>query len=137
MPDVRRTVRTVARESAVRSREDVLGVATALWPAQVHERCLAAVELLVAHAGVLVGADLDMLEALLRAAGTWALVDPLAEKVVGDVVERDPVAADVLDRWAGDPDLWLRRSALLALLGPLKAGRGDLDRFSGYADAQR
>ncbi|WP_130291227.1 DNA alkylation repair protein [Pseudonocardia sediminis] len=40
----------------------------------------------------------------------------------------------MLDRWARDPDLWLRRSALLALLGPLKEGGGDFARFSRYAD---
>jgi 3-methyladenine DNA glycosylase AlkD len=134
VPDVRRTVRTVARD--VRDRRDVLTLATALWSdGAVHERCLAAVELLVARAGVLVAADLDVIERLLRDAGTWALVDPLAEKAAGDVVDRDPAAADVLDRWARDPDFWLRRSALLALLGPLKAGGGDWERFRRYADS--
>jgi 3-methyladenine DNA glycosylase AlkD len=131
VPDVRRTVRACG----VTTREDVLALADALWDdGAVHERCLAAVELLVAHAGVLRPADLDAVETLLRAAGTWALVDPLAEKVAGDVVARHPDAAAVLDRWAGDPDFWLRRSALLALMPPLKAGGGDWARFRRYAD---
>lgn len=132
VPDVRRTV----RRYAPRERDDVLAVAAELWAdGAVHERCLAAVELLVARAGVLVAADLAALEAMLRAAGTWALVDPLAEKAAGDVVARDPAAAAVLDRWAVDPDFWLRRSALLALLGPLRSGGGDWDRFRRYADS--
>lgn len=132
VPDVRRTVRACG----VASREDVLALADALWDdGAVHERCLAAIELLVAHAGVLLPADLDAVETLLRAAGTWALVDPLAEKVAGDVVARYPDAAPVLDRWAADPDFWLRRSALLALMPPLKAGGGDWERFARYADA--
>ncbi|HEY5013186.1 MAG TPA: DNA alkylation repair protein [Acidimicrobiia bacterium] len=41
----------------------------------------------------------------------------------------------MLDRWAVDDDFWIRRSALLALLGPLRGGTGDFDRFSRYADA--
>ena len=41
----------------------------------------------------------------------------------------------MLDRWATDADFWIRRSALLALLGPLRRGEGDFDRFSRYADA--
>jgi len=41
----------------------------------------------------------------------------------------------VLDRWATDADFWIRRSALLALLGGLRRGEGDFDRFSRYADA--
>jgi 3-methyladenine DNA glycosylase AlkD len=40
----------------------------------------------------------------------------------------------VLDRWAGDPDFWIRRSALLALLVPLRRGGGDFPRFSRYAE---
>lgn len=41
---------------------------------------------------------------------------------------------DRLDAWATDEDLWLRRSALLALLDPLRTG-GDLARFERYATA--
>ena len=41
----------------------------------------------------------------------------------------------VLDRWASDDDFWIRRSALLALLIPLRTGGGDFDRFGRYADA--
>ncbi len=147
VPDVRRVVRSVVREYDVRSREDVRALARALWSpdsvrsrgpgwsGEVHERCLAAVEVLVAHERVLVAADLGLVETLLRDAGTWALVDPLAEAVAGGVVARDPDSDGVLDRWAADPDFWLRRSALLALLRPLKAGGGDWDRFARYADA--
>ncbi|TCK21683.1 DNA alkylation repair protein [Pseudonocardia endophytica] len=136
VPDVRRTVRLVAGEQGVAAREDVLAVATALWATgEVHERCLAAVELLVVRAGVLVADDLDAIERWLRAAGTWALVDPLAEKAAGDVVVRDPAAGPTLDRWAADPHFWIRRSALLALLGPLRDGVGDWERFRRYADS--
>jgi 3-methyladenine DNA glycosylase AlkD len=41
----------------------------------------------------------------------------------------------VLDRWAADGDLWVRRSALLGLLLPLRRGEGDFERLSRYADA--
>jgi 3-methyladenine DNA glycosylase AlkD len=41
----------------------------------------------------------------------------------------------VLDRWAADEDFWINRSALLALLIPLRSGGGDFERFGRYADA--
>jgi 3-methyladenine DNA glycosylase AlkD len=66
---------------------------------------------------------------------TWALVDGLASSVVGPLVERQPELAATLDRWAADEDIWVRRSALLALLLPLRRGEGDFERFSRYADA--
>jgi 3-methyladenine DNA glycosylase AlkD len=54
---------------------------------------------------------------------------------VGPLVEGHPELTSTLDRWAGDDDFWIRRSALLAHLLPLRQGRGDFDRFAGYADA--
>jgi 3-methyladenine DNA glycosylase AlkD len=80
-------------------------------------------------------ADIELLEVLLRTSRTWALVDGLAINVAGDIVGRCPEAGDALDRWACDDDFWLRRSAILALLRPLRAGGGDFDRFARYADA--
>jgi 3-methyladenine DNA glycosylase AlkD len=70
-----------------------------------------------------------------RESRTWALVDGLSVSVMGALVERHPELAPVLDRWAVDDDFWLRRAALLALLVPLRQGRGDFDRFGRYADA--
>ncbi|MFV0126178.1 DNA alkylation repair protein [Streptomyces sp. HMX112] len=48
---------------------------------------------------------------------------------------RDPAAGAVLERWITDPDFWLRRSALLALLPAIRAGRPDSARLIRYADA--
>jgi hypothetical protein len=42
-------------------------------------------------------------------------------------------AHPILDRWALDSNFWLRRSAMLALLGPLRAGGGEFERFAGHA----
>jgi 3-methyladenine DNA glycosylase AlkD len=50
-------------------------------------------------------------------------------------VERDERFGAVLDRWAAAEDFWMRRSALLALLKPLRRGDGDFERFCRYADA--
>ncbi len=96
---------------------------------------MVAVELLDSYSDRLLAKDMMLLERLLREARTWAIVDGLAASVVGPLVERDPEAAAVLDRWALDEDFWVRRSALLALLLPLRRGGGDFIRFCRYADA--
>jgi 3-methyladenine DNA glycosylase AlkD len=59
----------------------------------------------------------------------------LAASVVGALVQRHPELGSTLDRWAADDDFWIRRSALLALLLPLRRGEGDFERFARYADA--
>ena len=131
-------VRAVAREAAKRrpplEREELLALVEALWAGTVYERRRVAVELLELCGDRLQPADAGLVERLLRESETWALVDELAAMVVGPLVERDSELDAVLDRWAGDPDFWIRRSALLALLVPLRQGGGDFPRFSRYAE---
>ena len=105
-----------------------------LWTSPLYE-CRQAAVILLERTGPLLGpADMPLLEGMLRTSGTWALVDGLAVNVAGGLVERFGDLGDALDRWAADGDFWLRRSALLALLRPLRSGGGDFGRFSRYAD---
>jgi 3-methyladenine DNA glycosylase AlkD len=136
VPAIRAVARRVRAEHPGLGHDDLVAVVRALWERPVHELRFAGVELLDAHHTLLTAADAPFVEGLLRRARTWALVDGLASSVVGKVVSREPAAmGPVLDRWAVDEDFWLRRSALLALLVPLRAGGGDFERFGRYADA--
>ncbi|SDC02165.1 3-methyladenine DNA glycosylase AlkD [Raineyella antarctica] len=134
MPVIRSTVREVVGRDGL-AHDELVALVEALWEVPVHERRAAAVEALVAYRGVLGAGDIDLLERLLRASRTWALVDALAASVVGPLVEREPSLGATLDRWAADEDFWIRRSALLSLLLALRRGDGDFDRFARYADA--
>ncbi|HET9441839.1 MAG TPA: DNA alkylation repair protein [Acidimicrobiales bacterium] len=135
VPGIRAVATAVRKDNPELSRPEVLGAADALWRRPVHERRMAAVELLDLYADRLGPADLGFLERLVRESGTWALVDGLAASVVGELVGRHPELGRDLDRWAADPDFWVRRAALLALLVPLRGGGGDFERFARYADA--
>ncbi len=117
------------------NRRQALAAARALWALPVHERRSAAVDLLDRHTALLRPADLAVVERFIRQSRTWALVDWLAVPVAGTLVERLPELESELDRWAADPDFWVRRSALLALLPALRRGEGDFARFGRYADA--
>lgn len=134
VPATRAAVKHVRRAHPDLEHDDVVMLATVLWADAVHERRLATVEVLHAFVDLLGPTDADLLERLLREARTWALLDGLAVPVVGTLAERHPEYGEVLDRWAGDPDFWLRRAALLSLLKPLRRGSGDVERFFRYAD---
>jgi len=134
-PAVRAVARAVARGRPALTRDELVALVEALWAGTVYERRRVAAELLEMGGDRLQPADIVLVERLLREAHTWALVDELAAVVVGGLVEHHPELGAVLDRWAVDGDLWIRRSALLALLGPLRRGDGDFARFSRYADA--
>jgi 3-methyladenine DNA glycosylase AlkD len=48
----------------------------------------------------------------------WDLVDTIASHHVGEILDRHPgEVTPVLERWAVDEDLWLRRTAVLSQLG--------------------
>ena len=134
VPAIRTVAVAVSRELHP-DRTDLLGLVAELWTRGVHECRMAAVELLSVASSTLSADDMALLEQLLRESRTWALVDGLATSVVAPLVEREPAAAAVLDRWAADPDFWIQRAAMLALLPALRRGEGDFDRFAGYADA--
>ena len=138
VPATRRCARDWLRGHPELDHDAVVAVAATLWdeprPA-IHERRLAAVELLAARRAVLSVADLPSLERLLREARTWALVDPLAVSVVGELVRRDPEGADpVVRRWATDEDPWLRRASLLVHLPGIRADTPDRERLFALAD---
>ncbi|MFJ3922288.1 DNA alkylation repair protein [Streptomyces sp. NPDC090022] len=141
VPDMRRSVTRTRRALGARPAPYVLALARELWSAPepagppVYEYRWAAVELLVQYARTLDATHLPDVEAVLRECRTWALVDPLAVHCAGVIALRDPAAGTVLDRWATDTDVWLRRAALLALLPGIRTGRPDPGRLTRYADA--
>jgi len=114
--------------------DQLVELVTVLWAEPIHERRMAAVMLLDLHLKLLSAADLPLVERLIRESRTWAYVDALAGDVVGGILSADPGVAATLDRWAADPDFWIRRSSLLAELRPLRAG-ADLGPFLRRADA--
>ena len=62
-------------------------------------------------------------------------MDPLSIYLAGGLVERFPELTSMLDRWSIDDDFWVRRSAMLALLIPLRQREGDFDRLAGTPTA--
>jgi 3-methyladenine DNA glycosylase AlkD len=136
VPAVRATVRHWCRAARPLDRDQLTAVAGRLWSRPVFECKLAASLLLVSGIGALHAGDLPLIEEMLRTSRTWALVDHLAEHAAGPLVLAYPALLGDLDRWAADPDFWLRRAAMLALLRPLRQGAGDFERFARYADPQ-
>jgi len=132
--EIRRVIQAFLRGSKPLTRDRLVALVEALWAEPMHERRMAAVALLELQPKLLGPADLPLLERLLRESRTWALVDGLAGDVVGGIlVASREAVTPVLDRWAADPDFWIRRSSLLAELQSLRKG-ADLGPFLRRAD---
>jgi 3-methyladenine DNA glycosylase AlkD len=127
-------VKAILKEAPELAHDELVALVEALWAKPVFERRLAAGMLMEARVDLLTPDDLGLLRRLIGESLTWALVDVLAGDVAGGVLLAHPETATCLDAWAVDPDFWVRRSALLAQLEPLKAG-APFECFAGYADA--
>lgn len=135
MPIIRRAVRDALASGGDLTRGELLTLVRRLWASDVHEHRMASVTLLEEAGELLESKDLAVIEKMIRSSFTWAYVDGLAATVAGSLVERYPELAAELDGWAADSSFWVRRGAMLALLGPLRRGAGDWKRFTRYADA--
>jgi 3-methyladenine DNA glycosylase AlkD len=131
---IRKVMKAFAEQHRDLPRDDVAALIEALWAKPVFERRMMAAMLLEEYVAVLEHSDLELIERLIRESKTWALVDVLSGDVVGEIILRNPKVAARLDAWAKDDDFWVRRSALLAQLLPLKHG-ASFRRFASYADA--
>ena len=134
VPQVRNIAREFKSANKALSREDLIALVEALWARPTHELHVLALDLLWMYRKLLKPGDIVLIERILRTSYTWAYVDTLAGHLVGELVLKHPELHRTLDRWATDTDFWLRRSALLALDRPMRAGQGDWPRFTRYAD---
>ena len=130
VPVTRRLLEAWRAEHPRFDRLTLRGVVDEAWSRGVHELRVAAVELLAHDAAVLEAEDLSWLQQLLREARTWALVDPLAIHVVGGLCRAYPVVGSRVEGWVTDDDLWLRRTALLVHLLPMR--RGDAEALAPF-----
>jgi 3-methyladenine DNA glycosylase AlkD len=134
-PTMRRMTRAWLQARPPLDRATLVALVRHLWAQELHELRAFAIEVLFAEERLLEAEDIATLEWALRRSGTWAYIDALSVRVVGPLVVRHPELARQLDAWSSDDDFWIRRSAMLGLLLPLRQGAGDWKRFSRYADS--
>ncbi len=133
LPAIRAAVHEYCRAHPDLTRAELHGIAEALYRADVHELRAAAIGVLECRRETLVGRDLPWLIELVRRSSSWAYVDWLAPKVIGDVIARDPRWRRYMEKWAKDESFWVRRAALLAEHDALRAGRGDFALWARLA----
>jgi 3-methyladenine DNA glycosylase AlkD len=133
VPGIRAAVTGTARSGPDPGRAGALAWARTLWGEPVHERRIAAIEVLRRYRRSLEPADLALVEAWIRESHGWAYVDSLAGDIAGPIALRHQDAWPLIDAWAADADFWVRRSALLTLLPGIRKGQPDRERFERYA----
>jgi 3-methyladenine DNA glycosylase AlkD len=135
LPDIRATAAALLKRHPDLSHDRLLQLVRALYATRYFDLHSAAVALLERRRSQLQPGDLPLLVDLVRRSANWAHVDWLATKVVGAVVAKLPPSTRRahIRRWAGDQDMWVRRTALLAEHDVLRAGGGDFALFAAIA----
>ena len=128
-------IRAAAKDTfaGAEDHDALIALVEELWRKPIFERRMAAALGLEVKRKELDPADLPLIERLLRESKTWALVDWIAVKALGSLVQTHPKTLKTMDRWATDEDFWIRRSALLSQREPLING-ASFDAFTRYAD---
>jgi 3-methyladenine DNA glycosylase AlkD len=131
---IRAAVREYCAQHPDLTRTELRAVSGTLYATDVHELRASAIGVLERQSKTLVDRDLPWLITLVRKSRSWAYVDWIAPKVIGDVIARDPRSRQRLAVWARDKDFWVRRAALLAEHDALRAGGGDFGLWSRLAE---
>ncbi len=132
-PAIRREGKALAARVKDEDDRALRPLVEALWKTPVAELRSVAVAVLEAREPALGARDLPMLERFLRESRTWAYVDWICLKVLAPMLLREPKLRRRLARWARDDDFWMRRSALLTLLPPVKHGAVPFSAFAALA----
>ena len=108
---------------------------TSLWNLPHREEKYLALELACLQEKYVSHHNLDLYEKLVREGAWWDFVDQIAAHLVGEALAKEPDKIyPVMDKWVDDPDMWIRRTAILCQL-TLKE-RTDQKRLFAYCLAR-
>jgi len=108
-------IRDIAPDIHLSSHNDYLALIETLWALPHREEKYIAIRLAGRFKPFITPDALPLYERLIRQGAWWDFTDEIATQLVGTVLKTSPDQTwPTLDRWLLDPDLWIRRAALLS-----------------------
>lgn len=121
VPSLRKLAKAWLRDHKDASIEEVIKLSQALWAGEYHEQRMLAIFLLVYRVKELNFVHLPVVEHMVQTAVGWAQLDMIAAWLCGQIFKESPRRMTaVLKKWIKDGNFWVRRAALLTLLGPVR-----------------
>lgn len=128
-------LRELIREHAPADREEYERLVLALWALPHREEKYLALGVAVGHQEFVTPASLPLYRRLIVQGAWWDFVDEVATHLIRPLATGYPADVwPVVDRWIDDPDMWLRRTAIICQVGA--KGQTDPDRLFGYCAAR-
>ncbi len=114
-PELVKIQREMRRRFPVTSRSEYRRAVEALWAAPHREEKYCAIGLAIDHPRYVTPVSVPLYRRMIVEGGWWDLVDDIAIRLVGKVLlDHRETMRPKLDRWIDDPNLWIRRSAIIS-----------------------
>ncbi|TXD37278.1 DNA alkylation repair protein [Lujinxingia vulgaris] len=108
-------VKAIAPNIHLATHDDYVALIETLWALPHREEKYIAIRLARRFKPFISLASLPLYERLIRDGEWWDFTDEIATHLVGTVLKKSPDQTwPTLDRWLLNPNLWIRRAALLA-----------------------
>ena len=130
-PDLVKVYKEMRRLYPITSRNEYLAAVKALWARPHREEKYCAIKLAVDHPEYVAIGSVPLYRRMILEGAWWDFVDEIAVRLVGKVLldDREPMRPK-LDRWIDDPNMWIRRTAILSQIK--HKSRTDRDQLFGY-----
>ncbi|MGD2051089.1 MAG: DNA alkylation repair protein [Acidimicrobiia bacterium] len=117
-PQRKAILKEMRRRFPIEDEEAWAATVVALWEQPHREERYLAIDVATRFPEYHTAANVPLFRRLIVEGAWWDLVDGVAAHCIGGALrEERPEMRPLMDRWIDDPDLWVRRSALLAHLG--------------------
>lgn len=134
IPELRKLSHTWLHSHKDLSIDAICRLARTLWDTEYHELKTIAVMLLQYRAKQLTLSHLSVIDHMISTATGWDHIDEISARLCGTLYEKYPAEMkQAMHRWIKSNNFWVRRTALLTQLTPLREGRGDFALFSKLA----
>jgi 3-methyladenine DNA glycosylase AlkD len=130
-PERTEIYREMRKRFPITTRAGYQTAVRALWAQPYREEKYCAIRLAVDHPRYVTIGTVPLYRQMIIEGGWWDFVDDIAARLVGKVLLDDRARMHPkLDRWIDDPNMWIRRTAILSQLKHKAAT--DQDQLFGY-----
>jgi 3-methyladenine DNA glycosylase AlkD len=130
-PECKKVYRELRRRYPIESRAEYVAAIEALWSRPHREEKYCAIRVAVDHPQYITIGSVPRYRRMVIEGAWWDFVDDIAIRLVGKVLLDDRERMHPkLDRWVDDPNMWIRRTAILSQIK--HKGRTDQDQLFGY-----
>lgn len=131
LPECKKVYKEMQRRFPISSRAEYVAAVKALWAQPHREEKYGAIRLAANHPHYVTIGSVPLYRRMIEEGAWWDFVDDIAIRLVGMVLLDDRQRMrPKLDRWIDDPNMWIRRAAIISQIK--HKDRTDQDQLFGY-----